>query len=484
MKSSLESENKKNVIIAVPAPAFAEGLKKHFENEGIHVLEICVVIDHLLEILHELKSDPSMRLDGIIISSSIATKLSDKRLEFLADVLEKIRDEFSETSIIYLSDESQGHPLLAELVSMGIYNIFVKSSKKSEQLNIKQLIQCIDQPMLYSEVKKYRDYDSGIAWRRDFMNGGQAITINIESNGKNPKGDLEGSQTTHSDHQPDLINGLNKLVDSVDNIAEKKTEKAKDKFTYPNVLEEELEDSDWELPPLKPKIVVQERIIGKSVIAVSGIDKGTGTTHSAILIANYLATNGYSVKLIECSGKDEFSYIEKSYDGKNADTNKLDQFEINDVTYVKAGDGLDMAYQLTSEHTHIVLDLGWYDETPNIEEFHRASKQVLVAQGSEWKQYLIAKFIKENLAADQSRWIFLLPLISDQSVSDICKENDKITAYNIPFHPDPFESQPDTSKLLGYLFSSEKAKSLNIAKIAAMLIALMLAVVVLIKILN
>lgn len=472
MAPDFEQLNKKKIIIAIPNPAFAEALKKHFENENIHVLEVCVVVDHLVERLHLIKEDPSTSLDAVIISSSLAVKQSDKRHEFLADVIDRIREDFSKSSIIFLSDEKQGHPLLAELVSMGIYNIFLKS-QKSEPLNIKQLIKCIDHPLPYSEVKKYRNYDQGIPWRR-FVNGAQSITINIEGHNKDKahrrqdkQNVKEGEVSTNTSNE---INSSSKEMDE-DEEHLVKSNKQTNKTILPDIMEEELEESDfWTLPDLKQKIVVRDRIVGKSVISVVGIEKGVGTTHSSILIANYLASHGYSVKLLELSGNNELVYIEKAYEGKNVDTRLNDEFIIEGVTYVKSADEFEMADHLNSEHTHIVLDMGTYETTEHISEFHRASTQVVVASGSEWKQHNIKRFLSSN-HVDLERCIFMVPLVSKQSIADIEKDNEGIHALEIPFHSDPFDSQDDTNEQFDLVFDRGFTKKKKMIKRSILLLA-------------
>lgn len=457
MEPDTQYGRKKNVIIAIPNPAFGEGLKKHFENEGLNVLGVYVVLEHLIESLHMMKSDSNIKLDGLVLSSSIATKGKDKRLEFLADVIEQIRSDFSETSIIFLSDEMQGHPLLAELVSMGVYNIFAKSTQKSEPLNIKQLIRCIDKPMPYSEVRKFREYNKDIPWRR-FINGGRPITISIENSKSNVQGThLNAEDTSEEIRAAEVISASkeeNATVVSEDKKAKPISEQKHLAKTPTDLIEEDLEEEIfWELPPVKPKVIYRDRIIGKQIIAVTGIEKGVGTTHTAILIAHHLANKGYRIKLIECSGNNEFMYIEKAYDGKNVDVYRSDQFEINGVTYVKNNGELDLTAHVTSEHTHIVLDLGCYETTDFIEEFHRADKQIIVGSGSEWKQYTIKRFIESNRDVDQSRWNFVIPLIEKQTISDIKHENDDISVYSIPHHPDPFIKQQNTEEILDTLFN-------------------------------
>ncbi|MBY0217938.1 hypothetical protein [Paenibacillus illinoisensis] len=474
MAPDYEQFQKKNIIIAIPNPAFGEALKKHFENENINVLEVCVVVDHLVERLHLIKEDSSVKLDAVVISSSIAVKHSDKRHEFLADVIDRIREDFSDSSIIFLSDEKQGHPLLAELVSMGIYNIFLKS-QKSEPLNIKQLIKCIEHPLPYREVKKYRKYDQGIPWRR-FVNGAQSITINIEgqNNKVHKRQDKqyvkEGDDTSSTSIE--INDSSNEKNEEIKHSVVSNEQKSKP--ILPDIMEEELEESDfWALPDLKQKIVVRDRIVGKSVISIVGVQKGVGTTHSSILISNYLASHGYSVKLIELSNNNEFVHIEKAYEGKNVDTRLSDQFEIEGVTYVKSTDDFEMADHLNSEHTHIVLDMGTYETSEYLSEFHRANTQVIVASGSEWKQHEIRKFLSSNLV-DMGRCIFFIPLVSKQSIVDIKKDCDGIRAFDIPFHSDPFDSQDDTNEQLDLVFDQGFTKKKRMIKRTILILVIIL----------
>ncbi|SDM14689.1 hypothetical protein SAMN05428961_11056 [Paenibacillus sp. OK060] len=479
MVPDFEQMKKKNIIIAIPNPAFAEALKKHFENENINVLEVCVVVDHLVERLHLIKEDPSITLDGIIISSSLAVKQSDKRHEFLADVIDRIREDFSDSSIIFLSDEKQGHPLLAELVSMGIYNIFLKS-QKSEPLNIKQLIKCIDSPLPYSEVKKYRNYDQGISWRR-FVNGAQSITINIEGQNKDKAHRRQEKQSLKENEVASNASDEIEISEKIHNVEQlPKNNKPITKTVLPDIMEEELEESDfWVLPDLKQKIVVRDRIVGKSVISVVGVEKGVGTTHSSILIANYLASHGYTVKLLELSGNNEFVFIEKAYEGKNVNTRLSDEFEIEGVTYVKSTDDFEMADHLNSEHTHIVLDMGTYDTSEHIPEFHRASTQIVVASGSEWKQHYIKRFLSSNLV-DLERCIFMIPLVSKQSIVDIKKDHDGIRALDIPFHSDPFDSQDDTDEQFDLVFDRGFTKKKRMIKRSILILAIIILMFLLI----
>lgn len=182
----------RKIIIASANADFAESLKKHFERQDFKVVEIVVVLEHLIETLEMFRVEGE-RVDGIILTSDIGRKNGDKRLELVSDVLLTIRERYSEVNVVVLANESQGHPFLAELVSMGIYNIFIKGGS---DFTIPALISTFEKPMAFSEVAKYRNADPKILWSRE-IRGGQAIQIHIsqtESVGKDEESvDVEPS---------------------------------------------------------------------------------------------------------------------------------------------------------------------------------------------------------------------------------------------------------------------------------------------------
>ncbi|MDQ0255491.1 Flp pilus assembly CpaE family ATPase [Evansella vedderi] len=152
----------KKIIIAIPNSKFAEGLKKHFERKNFKVIEIVVVLEHLMETL-EMLEEEGESVDGLLISSDIAKKMNNKRLELFSDTLLTLREKYSHMSIVVLSNEGKGHPVLAEIVSMGIYNIFVKSERST--LDVQGVISAFDTPVPFSEVSHYREFDRSIQWR-------------------------------------------------------------------------------------------------------------------------------------------------------------------------------------------------------------------------------------------------------------------------------------------------------------------------------
>lgn len=166
-------ETKKNLIIASSNIELAEGIKKQIESKGYKVVTVEVSVEHLLEALEQHEKHHGNRIDGIIITTDIAKKLSDKRLEFLSDSLLTIREDYSHVQFIVLANESAGHPFLAEIFQMGIYNIFRKGE---DDLSVDVFVKHLETPKKFSEVSKYRDVNPNIRWRKSF-NGPHKVLI-------------------------------------------------------------------------------------------------------------------------------------------------------------------------------------------------------------------------------------------------------------------------------------------------------------------
>ncbi|GGG18762.1 hypothetical protein [Paenibacillus abyssi] len=188
----------KNIIIAIPDVKFAEDLKKRLELKGLKTIEIIVVLDHLLSTI-EQKTQQSTSIFGIIISSSLAKNIHGKRLELLSDTMLTIRERYSEIQFIFLSDETDGHPLLAELISFGIYNIFTRNS--SRNLNTNEFVDLLQKPKVFSDVKHLREINTDIQWRNrpaGALDGARSININLTGGG-------DSKETTAATKEPVVI---------------------------------------------------------------------------------------------------------------------------------------------------------------------------------------------------------------------------------------------------------------------------------------
>ena len=166
-------EYKKKIVLGSPNVKFVNS----FRNE-INKMDDYTVADTSIseaDLIEYLELHPN-EVYGLLITSDLAKKLKDKRLDYLADLLFTIREKHSSLKIVILSYEKIGHPFLAELVNMGIYNVFV-FEEDSNMLTVEKLIGYMETERPFSEVSRLRECDPLIPWRR-ISHGPQSITIN------------------------------------------------------------------------------------------------------------------------------------------------------------------------------------------------------------------------------------------------------------------------------------------------------------------
>lgn len=153
--------SRKKVIIATQSSGFATKFKKLIEEkEEIEVLEIAYNLEMLFQAF-DLFQEEEVNIDGLIISSDLAKKQGELRLELLSDSLKKIREEHDQLNVVLLSKEPVGHPFLAEVVQLGIYSILLDS------MTVEIIANCIESPMTYSQVSHLTKVDTGYQWRSE-----------------------------------------------------------------------------------------------------------------------------------------------------------------------------------------------------------------------------------------------------------------------------------------------------------------------------
>lgn len=198
--------------------------------------------------------------------------------------------------------------------------------------------------------------------------------------------------------------------------------------------------------PMKEKIIISERIVGTIIVSIIGVEGNVGTTHLSIVLANYLARMGHEVAVVEANNSNDLQEIERAYEGKNF--NSLTQsFMINGVHYFKSNADFDIPLLLSKGYNFILLDLGAYENNKLLNEFLRSHVQIVVAQGSEWKQKKLYDFV--HMYHDQSnRWRICIPCSNDMMRDDIKKQIKGTNVYGIPLHPDPYKTQKDSDSVL------------------------------------
>ncbi|MGF7033429.1 hypothetical protein J2T17_004377 [Paenibacillus mucilaginosus] len=217
----MEDTPLKNVIIVNPDIAFADAMKKRLEMKGLKIVETIVVLEHLIQTIEE-NLVRGHSIYGIIISSNIAKNKQGKRLEFLADVILTIRERYAEIRFIFMSDEVDQHPLHAELVSLGIYNIITRNNSK--QLDIAEFVTLLEKQRSFAEVKHLRDADPDIQWRRGPSAGPQSLNVKVNIEKAAPAPAAEPAPTAEPTPSKPIVIEKERIVER-ERIVEKLVEK-------------------------------------------------------------------------------------------------------------------------------------------------------------------------------------------------------------------------------------------------------------------
>ncbi|MFX3643263.1 MAG: hypothetical protein ACE3L7_32225 [Candidatus Pristimantibacillus sp.] len=445
-----------NILIASQNPDFANSLKLNVEKLGHKVVETVMLSDHLFEALENNKDLP---LDGIIMTSDLAQRGSDKRLDVLSDTLLTVRNQYSSIAITILSNESAGHPFLSELISCGIYNIFLQQSS----INVQELINSLVTPKNFQEVSHYREVNESIRWRKINRGANEVLIKRVE---QTVNGNVTQKTTSESTIQLEN-NTANKAVPTKRNL----------------VIDDDIENFEIAFPAAKERIVIKNKIIGTVVIGVVGVSSGIGTTHSAISLSGFLSRKGNRVALVECNRSEDFDYIELTYEGiKDGNYSfQTSSFQIDGVDYFKSTHMQeDIVSLLSQDYNFVVLDLGNYRDTSYFEEFLRADIQIVVGSGIEYKLRHLKDFFLENEHVDNSfKWNVFLPLTDNQTKNDVTKDLSLEKVHVIPQHIDPFKSRKELDLIFEEVIEATSDQNLALkSKHKKTLIALGIFIVV------
>ncbi|MCY9708321.1 hypothetical protein M5X00_13430 [Paenibacillus alvei] len=248
-------------------------------------------------------------------------------------------------------------------------------------------------------------------------------------------------------------------------------------------LIEEIQNIEILPPPIKERHTLVETIFDTITIAVIGVESNVCTTHTALLISNFLNDYDYKVGIVEANDKRDFEKMEYAYEGMKGYKSEQRSFSINEVDYYKTSSTLDMAHLKEKAYDYLILDLGSYEKCKYIEEFRRASVHVVVGHGSEWRQQKIFEFNKAFENSDRTKWIYCIPFGDELTLKDIKKEIGLGIVVSLPAHPNPWEGQKDTESILysflqdylGQRRSMSKTKILyGVIIIAAIIIIILL----------
>lgn len=448
--------NKVNIIIAFYNVKFAKDFKAQMAAYNVNVLDIVTSDEDLVAVLKEHRNN----VNGVLIQSDLATKLGEQRLETLTDILASLREEptFQKVVFTVLSNEKSGHPFLAELVDMGIYNIFVRNEGS---FTVKNIVESFEVPRSFSSTVGYRKVDPGIPWRRNLI---KQNSLKIEFNNSETQAAVTKTEADPpSKTKKDFLNvpKLFKRGSKENNPNEEETSHATEERTdttskfqsespepalpTENKTKEAAEPDDWSYDDnvFSDGIKNQEQVIGTVLIGVAGVTKNIGCTHTAISIAKHLAAKGHDVALVEGNHSQDFDRIHVLYEGAKK-TLQIPHFELQGIIHIKYRDEVDLNRVFTN-YDYVVMDLGLLEESPYREEFQRSHVKCVVASADEWKFYYCEDFLQVYKELDDLT--FLVPSVTKKVADDLQERLKGFPAFPVPHHDSPYVLDEPTNKV-------------------------------------
>ncbi|MBS3937191.1 MAG: hypothetical protein KGZ50_01290 [Peptococcaceae bacterium] len=138
----------------------------------------------------------------------------------------------------------------------------------------------------------------------------------------------------------------------------------------------------------KETVVIERRPVGRVTVAVAGMAPGIGCTHTALMLASFLAKSGHAVALVEDSQRPVFNSISGLATGKCKSERGFrlhgaDIFALP-VRSDKEEYLYDQLLSLLAEYEYVVRDMGVLD-AGRLRELYRAGCGIAVTSASSWR---------------------------------------------------------------------------------------------------
>lgn len=178
----------------------------------------------------------------------------------------------------------------------------------------------------------------------------------------------------------------------------------------------------------------QKSNCGKSVVA--GAEKGVGSTHFAIILANYYAEIlGQKTAIIDLNKDKDYTFLEEICVPDKSDM--CSSYKIKKVNYYSGVSKERMADVFRENYKCIILDVGAnYEQFQN--EISMCDKRFFIGAVNPWRvQNYINALDKKFIISNRFKWKYLYAHGDEESadyIDKVCKSR----LEHIPYIPDPF----------------------------------------------
>lgn len=285
-------------------------------------------------------------------------------------------------------------------------------------------------------------YGSSQSDARSDLYGLGALLLYLSTGGKRSEWLMGVEQYIQSDLPRDMIPIIRKLLEQLPD----------DRFQSASEVREVLPHN--RSVPKQASPLISKESIGTCVIAVMGASGGTGTTHTAIAMAHYLARNSEKVAIVEMDiHANAFSRIQQIVEGTHTTGRHNDRsFSVEGVDYWVQSARTNVIGLLGGSYRYVIMDLGSYQDNDRLEEFLRADIPILVGSGSEWRLQDVTDAVSKLSEHPQSKWIYCLALAATEAVQRLRKQLNTTKVYSLPLHLDPFDHCEEMERVCSQIF--------------------------------
>ncbi|WP_338709258.1 hypothetical protein [Paenibacillus amylolyticus] len=188
-------------------------------------------------------------------------------------------------------------------------------------------------------------------------------------------------------------------------------------------------------------------------IAVGGVYDGAGSTHTSLMLAQYLAyTTRKPVGVWEAGPNPRFGFYDFVLNGDRG--TERSRFEVGNVTLFKGDVDYSQIKSVAQDFTYFIIDLGRIEGmADSIEIFANADLPVLIGSGSSWRTIEIVTFCRNNINLPQDRWRIVLPLATNDAREQMQSILRGRPVFNVPCYTEPFSVQDDEDETLQGILS-------------------------------
>lgn len=136
--------------------------------------------------------------------------------------------------------------------------------------------------------------------------------------------------------------------------------------------------------PSKDQVVIKTEVkktVNKVMIGFAGTQRRIGTTHNALVLANWLRKKGYMVALTELNHHGAFGYISKEMEIREAEDGS---FTYNGIDFYPNVDEDKLATILGKAYNFIITDFGAFNECDRV-SFNKSDVRIIVAGAKAWE---------------------------------------------------------------------------------------------------